>query len=300
MNNWKAPITGSFIDEITYDIPASNWSNEQWKADLDNMQAVGIDTLVFIRGGMENKTIFPSTVFGTAHRDDFAGLILSEAEKRNMQVFFGLYISNLDWNHGDAEGEIRKNKAFIEEIWTRYGRSPSFAGWYIPQESCCDELNITDVMQGLSKICKEYAPNKPVMISPYFRTEITESGRGFTPQEHYEEWDRIFAKIADNIDICAFQDGSAPMEQMEAFYQTTAQLCKKYNIRHWVNTETFERDVRKMYFPIPFQDLKLKLQMYQAYAEKIITFEFSHFLSPQSIFPSARNLNALYRAYYKV
>ena len=35
------------------------------------------------------------------------------------------------------------------------------------------------------------------------------------------------------------------------------------------------------------------------YAEKVITFEFSHFLSPQSIYPSARNLNRLYRRYYK-
>ena len=26
----KYPITGTFIDEITYDIPSSNWSNEQW------------------------------------------------------------------------------------------------------------------------------------------------------------------------------------------------------------------------------------------------------------------------------
>ena len=35
------------------------------------------------------------------------------------------------------------------------------------------------------------------------------------------------------------------------------------------------------------------------YAEKIITFEFSHFLSPQSIYPSARNLNRLYKDFYK-
>ena len=27
-------ITGTFIDEITYDIPASNWSDKQWKAEL--------------------------------------------------------------------------------------------------------------------------------------------------------------------------------------------------------------------------------------------------------------------------
>ena len=32
--------------------------------------------------------------------------------------------------------------------------------------------------------------------------------------------------------------------------------------------------------------------------DKCITFEFSRFLSPQSIYPSARNLNVLYRKYY--
>ena len=37
----------------------------------------------------------------------------------------------------------------------------------------------------------------------------------------------------------------------------------------------------------------------QPVVEKMITFEFSHFLSPQSIFPSARNLNTLYRNYYE-
>lgn len=291
----KTLITGTFIDEITYDIPASNWTDEQWKKDLDHMKEIGIDTLVFIRGGMYSKSIFPSRVLGTEHREDFAGMIISEAEKRDMQVFFGLYISDLDWHHGDAQREIDINQAFAQEVWTRYGHSPAFAGWYIPQETCCDELNITQIIQGLGRICKGLAPHKPILLSPFFGSQ-----RGITPQQHYEEWDRIFAKTSQYVDICAFQDGSAPIEEMEEFFKVTAQLCEKYNIRHWVNAETFERDVRQLYFPIPFQDLKQKLEMHQAYAEKIITFEFSHFLSPQSIFVSAQNLNRLYRQHYKI
>ena len=102
--NKKGPITGTFIDEITYDIPSSNWSREQWIQDLDNMQEIGIDTLIFIRGGFEGKTIFPSKVIGTEWTDDFAGLIFDEAARRKMDVFFGLYTSNLDWNGGDAAG----------------------------------------------------------------------------------------------------------------------------------------------------------------------------------------------------
>ena len=294
----KGPITATFIDEITYDIPSSNWSPEQWIQDLDYMQEIGIDTLVFIRGGFEDKTIFPSKVFGTEYTYDLAGLILEEATKRNMDVFFGLYVSNLEWDDGYAEQEIRRNKPFINEIWERYGHFPSFKGWYIPQETCYEVLNVCDVMRGLSAMCKDKAPDKSVFISPFFRTEVTWPGKGFTPERHYEEWDRMLTKAGQDIDICAFQDGTVPIAQMDEYYGLTAKLCEEHSIRHWVNVETFERDVRNMLYPIPFSILQRKIEHHKKYAEKMITFEFSHFLSPQSIYPSARNLNNLYKRFY--
>jgi hypothetical protein len=293
------PITGTFIDEITYDIPSSNWTLEKWRRDLDNMQAVGIDTLVFIRGGFEDKSIFPSGVLGTQKTaDDFAGFIFDEAEKRKMNVFFGLYISNINWNGGDAVTEIRKNCEFVDEVCARYGSSSAFAGWYIPQEVAYDKLNIGDVMRGLSAICKDKTPDKQVLISPFFKTEITYPGAAFTPERTYEEWDRLFSYAGGDIDICAFQDGTAPLSQMEEYYGAISSLCQKYGIHHWVNAETFERDVRRVYYPITFRLLQNRLEKHVKYAEKIITFEFSHFLSPQSIYPSARNLNELYREKY--
>ena len=66
------PITGTFIDEITYDIPSSNWSLQQWSQDLDYMQEIGIDTVIIIRGGFGNKTVFPSKVFNTPYRMEVA------------------------------------------------------------------------------------------------------------------------------------------------------------------------------------------------------------------------------------
>ncbi len=294
----KGPITGTFIDDITYDIPSSNWSREQWRQDLDNMQEIGIDTLIFIRGGFEDKSVFPSKVLGTTHADDFAGFIFEEASRRNMKVFFGMYISNLDWNGGDAMGEIKKNRLFIPEVLERYGDYPAFEGWYIPQEMSHDTLNFGEIMRGMSQLCKEIDPSRKVLISPFYKTNITYPGEGFTPEEHYEEWDKLFGYGGEAIDICAFQDGTSPMSQMEDYFGKTKALCDKYNITHWVNAETFERDVRCMYYPIPFGMLKERLEHHKKYAEKIITFEFSHFLSPQSIYPSARNLNALYKKHY--
>ena len=294
-----APITGTFIDDITYDIPSSNWSEDEWRKDLDNMKSVGIDTLIFIRGGFYGKTIYPSEHFGTKYADDFAGFILNEAGKRNMKVFVGLYISNIDWNNGDAKGEIELNRYFINEFYAKYKDYPAFTGWYIPHETSRNNLNITEVMKGLSYLCKETNPNMPVLISPFFHTHVTSADSSFTVEQHANEWNEIFARCGEQIDICAFQDGSAPIDQMYDFFVATKKLCDSYNIEHWVNTETFERDVRAMYYPIPFNLLKQKLEMHKDYASKIITFEFSHFLSPQSIYPSARNLFNRYTEFYK-
>lgn len=294
----KGPITGTFIDEITYDIPSSNWSQKQWRRDLNNMQDIGIDTLIFIRGGFEDKSIFPSKTLGTDYAHDFAGFIFNEAARRKMNVYFGMYISNLDWNGGDAQGEIRKNRAFIDEVWSRYGDNPSFAGWYIPQEAAFDTLNFSEIMRGMSALCKDKTPDKKVLISPFFKTDITYPGEAQSPEEVYEEWDKLFSYGGKDIDICAFQDGTAPMARMPEYYSKIRDLCKKYDISHWVNAETFERDVRCMYYPITFELLERRLAMHENYAEKIITFEFSHFLSPQSIYPSARNLNARYKDRY--
>ena len=63
----KGPITGTYIDEVSVDIPTSNWSREQWKKDLDYMQEIGIDTVIFIRGGFGEKAV---TVAALGHTYD--------------------------------------------------------------------------------------------------------------------------------------------------------------------------------------------------------------------------------------
>ena len=294
----KFPITGTFIDEITYDIPSSNWSHEEWAKDLDYMRDVGIDTLVFIRGGFENKMIYPSNKFAHIIEDDFAGFILKEADKRNMDVYMGMYISNINWNMGDVKGELEKNKMFIDEVLERYGDIPSLKGWYIPHETSRNALNIIDIMGGLSKMCKDKTPDKKVLISPFFPSEVTAKNNSLSPDRFYDEWYNIFSRCAKEIDICAFQDGSAPLSEMSEYLSHSKDLCDEFNISHWVNTETFERDPRCVYYPINFDLLKKKLEITEHYAEKAITFEFSHFLSPQSIYPSARNLYKRYTEYY--
>jgi len=42
-------ITGTFLDEISHDIPHQNWGEKEWDQDFAYMKAIGIDTAIDIR-----------------------------------------------------------------------------------------------------------------------------------------------------------------------------------------------------------------------------------------------------------
>ena len=296
------PISGTFIDEITYDIPSSNWSDEDWIKDLDNMKSVGIDTVIIIRGGFNNKCIYPSKYFPHQkdENDDFLDLILRECEKRDMKVFVGLYITNLTWNDGDYLAEIEKNELYTDEVIERYSKYKSFYGWYIPHEVGCDIFNIKKLFYSLSKMCKEKTKDKKVLISPFFYTneDVIPKDECLSASATFKEWEKLLEESYKYIDIISFQDGSAPLEKVVDYFENVKKVADKYNISLWSNVELFDSTMRGFY-PIPFDLLKTKVKLIKPYVDKFICFEFSHFLSPQSIFDSAKNLFKLYKNYYK-
>lgn len=56
-------------------------------------------------------------------------------------------------------------------------------------------------------------------------------------------------------------------------------------------TGTFERGMPINFLPIDWRNLRYKLEAAdEAGVEKVITFEFSHFMSPHSVYPAAHNL----------
>lgn len=302
----KYPITGTFIDEVTYDLQSQNWSFEQWAKDLDYMQAVGIDTLIFIRGVFYDFAIYPSKIFNNCktEEDDLLGFILVEAAKRNMSVYVGTYIHDLCWNSGDWKTEIKNNRLFIDEVWTKYGDIPSFKGWYIPHEVGNNVLNITEVFKGVSAMCKDKTPDLPVLISPFFLADPARKHEGLylTPEEMEEEWDGIFEKSGKDIDICAMQNNvifHGDFSTFDAYFSGMKRACDRHNVRLWSNAETLDNDCKSTWYPLPFDVLRKKIEYGSKYVEKFITFEFSHYMSPQSMFASAGNLYNRYKDWYE-
>jgi hypothetical protein len=106
----------------------------------------------------------------------------------------------------------------------------------------------------------------------------------------FQEWDTIFSETQGAIDICAFQDGQIHYHELPEFHAGIKRLTDKHKIELWANVESFDRDMPIKFPPADWRYLDLKLKEAKKVAEKIITFEFPHFLSPHSVWPAAHNL----------
>jgi hypothetical protein len=295
-------ITGTFIDEITHDIPSQNWGREDWRREFELYSKIGIDTLVIIRAGYRNKCIFGARSIPNLLPvyEDLGKLFFDAASDFGLKIFFGLYDSGNHWMRGDWQTEVDLNKKFIEEAAERYGASPAFCGWYICHETSRNELNIIDLFNELGRHCKK-TKDVPVLISPFPQGSKQFAAKDVLSLEpSVAEWDQIFGKTRGAFDICAFQDGQIEYEELPEFQKAMAELCRKHGVTSWANVESFDRDMPIKFPPADFRYLRYKLETGAKHVEKLITFEFPHFMSPHSTWLSGRNHFRRYCEYVKL
>lgn len=297
-------ISGTFLDEISHDIPHQNWGPAEWEQDFRAMRAVGIDTVILIRSGHRLWLTYPSEVLMSregCHRPplDLVDMFLTLAERYDMAFYFGTYDSGNYWAQGKFQQEVDLNRLVVDEVWERYGRRAAFQGWYLTQEVSRRTKGIIELYATLGKHCKSISENLPVLLSPWidgvksvssYDTTI-EKEQGITLREHEAEWGEVMSGIRGAVDAVAFQDGHVEYHELPDFLAINKALADKYGLHCWTNSETFDRDMPIKFLPIKWEKLLLKLEAAQhAGVEKAITFEFSHFLSPHSCYPQAHHL----------
>lgn len=306
-------ITATFLDEISHDIPHQNWGLKEWDLDFQYMKNIGIDTVILIRSGHRKFITYPSRYLlakGCYKPSvDLVGMYLYLAEKYQMKFYFGLYDSGKYWDTGDLSDEIEDNKYVIDEVWRMYGEYKSFGGWYISGEISRKTKGAIDAFHAMGKQCKDVSNGLPTFISPWIdgKKAVMASGSKLTKddavsvQEHEKEWNEIFDGIHDVVDACAFQDGHIDYDELDAFFSVNKKLADKYGMQCWTNAETFDRDMPIRFLPIKFDKLRMKLEAAKrAGYDKAITFEFSHFMSPQSAYLQAGHLYDRYKEYFEI
>jgi hypothetical protein len=223
-----------------------------------------------------------------------------------MQFYFGLYDSGIYWDTGDLKHEIEDNKFVIDEVWKRYGHHPSFKGWYLSMEISRKTIGGTEAFRALGTMCKEVSNGLPTFISPWIdgKKAVMAADAALTKQEaisveeHEREWREIFHTLEGSVDAVAFQDGHIDYTELDTFFMVNKKLADSYGLQCWTNAETFDRDMPIKFLPIKFEKLRLKLEAARRCGyDKAITFEFSHFMSPQSAYLQAGHLYNRYQEY---
>jgi hypothetical protein len=292
-------ITGTFLDEITHDIPSQNWDAETWRRDFDAMKGIGIDTVILIRAGYRRHVTFDSDVLAKKVDAfpayiDLVDLFLTEAERCGMRFFFGTYDSGRYWTEGKYEAEMDLNRAFCDEVIARYGDRKAFGGWYISHEINAYDEGMMRVYEGLANHLRGLK-DLPVLISPYVKGIKQFGAEAISLDRHAEEWERVFERISGLVDIVAFQDGQIAFDELPDYLRVNTELARRHGIESWSNVESFDRDVPIRFTPLDWRRLRYKMETAGAAGvDKLITFEFSHFMSPHSMWPSARHLYQRY------
>ena len=119
------PITGTFLDEISHDIPHQNWGEKEWDRDFRYMKDIGIDTVIDIRCGYRKFITYPSPYLlkkGCYMPSvDLIDMFCRLAQKYGMTFMLGLYDSGRYWDNGDMSYEVESKKYVIEGGGGRYG-----------------------------------------------------------------------------------------------------------------------------------------------------------------------------------
>lgn len=305
-------ITGTFLDEISHDIPHQNWGEKEWDRDFAAMKAMGIDTVILIRCGHRRFITYPSEILMKQEKCycppvDLVEMFLRLAEKYGFLFYFGTYDSGRYWHNGEYARELELNLQIVEEVQHRYGGAPAFGGWYLNQELSGKINGVIDIYAAVGRRCKELSGNLPVMISPYidgvksvsaFENQ-TRRADGVSVADHEREWDEILQAVRGAVDILAFQDGHCEYDQLADFLKVNKKLADRHGMACWTNCESFDRDMPIKFLPIKWEKLLLKLKAAgEAGMDKAITFEFSHFMSPNSAYLQAGGLYHRYCEYF--
>lgn len=289
-------ITGTFLDEISHDIPHQNWGEKEWERDFRSMKTAGIDTVILIRCGHKRFITYPSEYLVNKESCytppvDLVDMFLRLTEKYGMQFYFGLYDSGKYWHNSEFERELDISRHVAEEVWNKYGKYSAFKGWYLNCEISRKSIGMANLYRDLGNFCKELSGNLPTMISPYIAGIKSDAATPTTLTEHERDWNTILSTIENAVDIVAFQDGHCDYEELLDYLTVNRELALRYGMKSWTNCESFDRDMPINFLPIKWEKMRLKLlAAAQAQVDKAITFEFSHFMSPNSMYASAHGL----------
>lgn len=320
----SAKLSGAFI-QLTQDMMALTAAD--WRDVVSAMRDAGMDVIILQRLQYGHVRLFPSV--GPAV-DPVAEILAQAAQgSRPMRVFVGLLYDPCwydKWEDaGFLDNLLHGSRTLADEVATRYGRSPAFAGWYIPQEMWNHGYKpghiaaLASYFGRLSRHCKGLL-QKPVAVSPYFNPTLSFIDPD-TPAQNARKFADNYRQFLGGagLDIVMVQDGvgarcldSLAQADLDAlvqpyFYELTT-ACLEKGVDCWANLENYKtvrggcRDNQAFAgYPTDFARFRRQLTAAEPFFSTFVTFDFFHYMNPhghlQSDATYVRDQRALYDEY---
>ncbi|MGD1048534.1 MAG: DUF4434 domain-containing protein, partial [Candidatus Krumholzibacteriaceae bacterium] len=234
----RGPIEGTFIQ---YQDWMMKLDARAWRREMDAMRRAGLRLVIIQWLQTDNSRFLPDDTTAA----DPTRVILEYADAHDMRVFVGLSYADFWWkriNDVDYLDRIAvKNMRLADEVWKRYGRHRSFAGWYFPQE--LRDANypsqhfprIRDFLKQLGDHCRALSGDKPVSIAP------AEAGLE-APDVFRDVYTSIL--LGSGVNILIFQDGvgardwgSDLEERITPYFRAMRAACDASGVELWADTE---------------------------------------------------------------
>ena len=289
-------------------MPCSSFTNdtkamteEDWERYVDEMSNLNIKCIIItasvqlrsMLGERINTAHYSSNLFPRSNikSNDPIGAILRAAEKNGQYVFIGL-------SH-TYRGAPTNTVDIMNELYSLYGKSPAFYGWYESEEAnirrCKDE--VFERWKHLRSHASRLSPVKPFLISPYADGEnVYHETGGVNP-----EFLRRISNGDGDFDIIAPQDmvghtvkgGRLSVKESSEMFRHLSQACDAGNKHLWANCEAFDFDGDGILVPrfegggIDGENGYIQqLEAVFPYAEKTVTFMLNGFFLPRGYIPA--------------
>ncbi len=257
-----------------------------WQKELEAIQACGLH-LILIQWVQYNGISFLPA--GGAENDP-TEIILAFADRAGWQVFVGLAMDDGWWNQSTDADYLNRTADAVgqvaDEVWRRYGAHPSFAGWYLPQETWDGDYTDSQTtalrafFRKLSDRCKRLSGDKPVAFSPFFSGQSTPAAMQAFYQKLLE---------GAGLDILMLQDGvgargwdAEVAARVVPYFRAVGSACLKAGVAFWSDLESFRLASADplQFAPAEIGRLCQQLVAEAPFVQHIVTFDFFHYLSP--------------------
>jgi hypothetical protein len=272
-------ITGTFIQLDSGNLA---YSKEQWRAEFEAMRKLGCDTLIIgelARTDHAFCKLSKYPIYAKSGTPDPFKAILDTARDFGFRVYAGTYGWNWkEYGPEHFEEYALKCREIATEVWRRYGKHPAFAGWYpmgweIGNVPPPDHAGVK-ALNAVTPLLREMSPKLPILIAPYFTFDVT-------PEQFESGWKKLLATV--DVDIVALQDGvgcdrKIKPESAKPYFRAMLSACRSANVIPWADVEVFDQPAG--WKPAQPDRVVEQLRSVSPFVEKIVIWEFNHYLSP--------------------